>query len=257
MNSVPKQLGSVILLVMALGGANAVGQTSPYRLFSDAPYSASMCEVVNAAQVELAVLDATGELEVLSGDLVPLGFVDNTGYVTIGFVPTGRIMFADDAQGLPALFWLSANGTIYDWDERFQIARETQLYPSNRSGTACDVCEVITDPAICGGCLADVECDDFDPCTDDICEAGDCFHYDNEAFCDDGDPCTENDFCFAGVCAGTEIEGCVVVIDDGPTGPTIGGAPRVSFSFCGSGASLAMCLTAFGLVNLSLFRRRF
>ena len=49
-----------------------------------------------------------------------------------------------------------------------------------------------------------VDCDDQDPCTDDVCVAGTCEHTDNTAVCDDLDPCTENDVCAAGQCAGTE-----------------------------------------------------
>lgn len=254
MNAVLSRLLPLILLVVLPGGASAVAEVSPYRLFFDEPFSASRCEVVNAALVELAVIDATGELEVLSGDVVPFSFVDSAGYVYIDLIPAGVIVFADDADGFRTLWWLSLSGTIIDWDETFRIARETHQLPSSRSNVPCGVCEVIYDPAICGGCLTDLECDDFNECTDDICELGECYYFDNDAYCNDGDPCTEDDVCVAGVCTGFEVEGCGVVVDGG--GSSVRPSPGISFSFCGSGASLAMCLNAFGLVAMSLMRRR-
>ena len=51
-----------------------------------------------------------------------------------------------------------------------------------------------------------VNCDDENPCTDDVCgEAGGCLHIYNQADCDDGDPCTVADECSNGACEGTPI----------------------------------------------------
>ncbi len=57
-----------------------------------------------------------------------------------------------------------------------------------------------------------IECDDADPCTDDVCDlqAG-CQHPFNTAPCDDGDACTTGELCAAGTCGG----GAAVVCDDG------------------------------------------
>jgi hypothetical protein len=57
-------------------------------------------------------------------------------------------------------------------------------------------------------CQIDSECDDGNPCTDDMCSSGICEHVNNSSFCDDNDACTANDICSAGVCMGTPIPGC-------------------------------------------------
>ena len=69
--------------------------------------------------------------------------------------------------------------------------------------------------ANCVSCITDVECDDSDVCTDDACVDNVCENTNNSAACDDGDACTENDACNAGVCAGTDIDGCEACIGDG------------------------------------------
>lgn len=66
------------------------------------------------------------------------------------------------------------------------------------------------------GCHADVDCNDHDPCTIDLCSDGACVHTPIPACkpgcradsdCSDGDPCTE-DVCVDGLCEGRPIEGC-------------------------------------------------
>ncbi|MCO4760729.1 MAG: lamin tail domain-containing protein [Myxococcales bacterium] len=49
-----------------------------------------------------------------------------------------------------------------------------------------------------GGCPAN--CDDDNPCTDDLCNDGVCSNAANKATCDDGDPCTGGDKCNGGSC---------------------------------------------------------
>ncbi|MFO0635772.1 MAG: FG-GAP repeat protein [Nannocystaceae bacterium] len=90
-------------------------------------------------------------------------------------------------------------------------------------GQACDGCNVCTaaegasrdgvcttlPPTQC--CPSDDFCDDQDPCTQDLCDAGTCRHElvccASDAECDDGDECTA-DACSAGSCAATPIPGC-------------------------------------------------
>jgi len=64
---------------------------------------------------------------------------------------------------------------------------------------------------ISGECSDSSQCNDGNPCTDDVCTAGTCTHPANTASCDDGNPCTTGDICGGGVCAG----GAPVVCDDG------------------------------------------
>ena len=59
-------------------------------------------------------------------------------------------------------------------------------------------------------CLSDVDCNDQNFCTDDVCNLTTelCEFTDNTVACDDGDVCTEGDVCGGGFCAGTPNPGC-------------------------------------------------
>lgn len=73
----------------------------------------------------------------------------------------------------------------------------------------------------CVDCTGDADCDDADPCTDDICDDGACVLSNNAAPCDDGDDCTEDDICADGTCAGSLIPDCGG--DNPPDNPPGGG----------------------------------
>ena len=64
-----------------------------------------------------------------------------------------------------------------------------------------------------GKCVGDevIVCDDFNPCTDDLCnlQSG-CQHVNNTLACDDSDACTKGDVCQDGAC----ISGPTVACDD-------------------------------------------
>ena len=58
-------------------------------------------------------------------------------------------------------------------------------------------------------CLADVDCEDGDPCTTNSCAtAGTCRQSHNRASCDDGDLCTVGDRCLNGGCIGGPPMSC-------------------------------------------------
>jgi len=73
--------------------------------------------------------------------------------------------------------------------------------------TVADHCEA-------GVCVGDsVECDDDNPCTEDLCTAtGGCEFEAVFGPCDDGDPCTAGDLCLDGACAGTPVD-CACQVD--------------------------------------------
>ncbi|RLC36510.1 hypothetical protein DRH29_04415 [candidate division Kazan bacterium] len=53
-------------------------------------------------------------------------------------------------------------------------------------------------------CVQDTDCNDNNPCTNDICESGECIHSSISGIpCDDGNPCTIEDMCLNGECVGT------------------------------------------------------
>ncbi len=80
-------------------------------------------------------------------------------------------------------------------------------------------------PDVAPQCVKNTECNDGDPCTDNVCLKGVCSNPYNAGPCDDGDPCTQNDYCKQGTCAGKGQ--CTDTTDDtGPdtTGDTSGDA---------------------------------
>ena len=54
-------------------------------------------------------------------------------------------------------------------------------------------------------CVESADCNDSDPCTDDVCRLGLCTHPMNTAPCDDGLSCTEEDACADGQCVGADV----------------------------------------------------
>lgn len=70
------------------------------------------------------------------------------------------------------------------------------------------VCTTLS-PTVC--CPSDEYCDDRDPCTQDVCNAGVCSHdavcCASAAECNDDDACTE-DACAGGTCTHAPIDGC-------------------------------------------------
>lgn len=54
-------------------------------------------------------------------------------------------------------------------------------------------------------CTTNADCEDDNPCTDDVCNMGMCEHTNNMDACDDGDLCTSADTCSGGECAGTPV----------------------------------------------------
>jgi len=258
------------LIVSGMPAASAAAQAPFYRLFTDDPTSPSLCDVVNLARSTAGVIDATGELQLLDGAAIPFSQVDVNGFVSVDRAPAGTIAFADDGDGLRTLWWLWFDGSVVDLDPQFGQPRGTLQLPSDFQRVACSACDIIDNPEICGCgdrpdcCNEDRDCDDDNECTTDVCDSFECIHEIRDSVCDDGDACTENDTCVDGRCAGVAIEGCVlqpnVPTTDGPVtdGSTAGGGgfvPQLTFSLCGSGATLALWLTVTGLATAKTRRR--
>jgi hypothetical protein len=77
-----------------------------------------------------------------------------------------------------------------------------------------DPCTV-ADHCVAGTCVGDaVECDDFNPCTDNVCTAtGGCDYPPVGGECDDEDVCTLGDHCVAGECVGEAVD-CDCEVDE-------------------------------------------
>jgi formylglycine-generating enzyme required for sulfatase activity len=83
----------------------------------------------------------------------------------------------------------------------------------------CDGLVDSDDPG-CWECSVSEDCEDGNPCTDELCLVdGTCHFINNTDPCDDSDPCTMDDFCAAGECTGLPLD------DDGDsfTSDTCGG----------------------------------
>ncbi len=57
-------------------------------------------------------------------------------------------------------------------------------------------------------CNVDDDCNDGNPCTNDVCGIGYCEYHFNNALCDDGCACTKDDVCNGGECSGTLDPSC-------------------------------------------------
>ena len=85
------------------------------------------------------------------------------------------------------------------------------VYASN--AVECDDQDACTTLDICDGgqCIGSTppDCNDDNPCTDDVCDPEDgCVHLPNALLCDDSDACTLNDTCNAGLCIGGPPPAC-------------------------------------------------
>ena len=78
-------------------------------------------------------------------------------------------------------------------------------------GNACTVNDICVDGDCESGLL--LTCDDDNPCTDQVCEGGDCIFTPNSNDCDDGNACTQGDVCKGGWCSFTASLDCS---DDNP-----------------------------------------
>jgi len=80
-----------------------------------------------------------------------------------------------------------------------------------------DICDSAASNPATLTVLDDLDCDDGNACTTDICDAdAGCLHPFNSVSCDDGNACTAPDACSAGVCTGTAI--VVLFADLAPPG---------------------------------------
>ncbi len=69
----------------------------------------------------------------------------------------------------------------------------------------CDGLTDIQDDG-CFECTAPEDCDDGNPCTDDLCAENVCTNVNNNNSCDDGDACTVDDVCSNGTCSGAPLD---------------------------------------------------
>ena len=127
----------VLLVSLGCCAAPALAQDVPWDVFVDFQ-SDSICDVVNAENVELVVLSDTGQLVMVTGPDVVLvdTFVDENGDVFFGPDPAGFITFDLD-------------GDVVNVDGFTGEPTETTLFPLDFFDVPCDACNFWDDPAVC------------------------------------------------------------------------------------------------------------
>jgi len=140
----------------AVGSTAVSAQTAPWQVFEDGETS-TKCSLINADNLELIVLDATGQLVItssLSNDLTDTTLVDSlvdvNGNVYIGGAPAGAIRFAEDANGTIGLWWVSSlTDHVVRFDTVNNMPFETDGFAGDGVGDVCDPCTVWDDQSIC------------------------------------------------------------------------------------------------------------
>lgn len=117
-----------------------------WQEFQD-PATGSICGIINAPSANLTVIDATGEVVRVDGvDNVLLDWaVSPSDEVFFGSTFVGDILYADDADGLPALFIIDIDGFVVDVTEISQEPVLTDILPDEIANTDCDACNFVDD----------------------------------------------------------------------------------------------------------------
>ena len=248
---------TTLMAVLVLGGnaASSFAQEVPWDVFSDDPVSGSVCDVVNAGNLEVVVLSDTGELIVVTEDDYALGaaaFVNADGIFFFGGIPVGEVLFADDGDGFRTLWLLAPDDTVLELDPDTGEPVFTNLFPDDFVDVPCDAFELWDDDD-----FDDVP-DEFDFCPDTplntpvTVEGCPCnaFDEDDDEINDCFDECPNTPF-------GTVVDdvGCEIVVVVRPPPVTI--QPPPITVICGSLSTLTMALTFGTLVSLRLVRRRY
>ena len=226
-------------------GCFATTQALPWLQYVDST-SDSLCDVVNAANLELVVLEETGELAGIAGTDVIFSdtFVDADGFVFYDGDPAGFVEFAEDGDGFRTLWWLTELGDVVNVNVFTGEPTPTGLFPFDFADVPCDACPFWDVPGECIDTDLDGVEDAFDFCPGTFLD---------EFADNDGCSCEQLDDDLDGVdncfdaCAGTsptaavDVDGCAVVL---VIGSGSGG------TFCGSISAMIFGMTLFSLVGL-------
>ena len=160
-NGVIPHLTWFAVLLGSTGSALAV----PWIQYADS-ISDSVCEVVNAANLEFVVLEDTGELVGITGidTLFVDTFVDEDGFVFYLGDLAGSIEFAEDGEGFRTLWWLTLFGDVANVNEFTGEPTSTGLMPLDFVDVPCDACPFWDEPAECVDSDFDGVVDFYDLC---------------------------------------------------------------------------------------------
>lgn len=140
----------VLIFLLASAGSAAQAQFIPWDTFID-DASDSICDVVNAGNAELVVLNATRQFVIVTGSDVTLvdTFVDTNGAVFFEGEPAGVIGFALDGDGFRTLWWLSLTGDVVEVDGFTGQPSLTNQVPEDFIDVPCDACLFWDDQSVC------------------------------------------------------------------------------------------------------------
>ncbi len=121
-----------------------------WALFID-PETDEECGIVNTAQLELTVIERTGEFVIINGRDTVLDrlFVDTDNTVYYNGFRSGSVVFADDADGYPTVFWVTDRDTVVEVDEESGEPLDSGLLPEEIGNTGCDPCDLVDDRSLC------------------------------------------------------------------------------------------------------------
>ncbi len=118
-------------------------------------FAGTNCDLINAANAELVVLESTQNMVIVSGpdvtlsDLVVTGASDiflNNG---VELVPVGFISLEVDGSGNETLWWVSLTGNVVNVDGFTGEPTETNKIPTDFIAAPCDACDFWDDPTVC------------------------------------------------------------------------------------------------------------
>lgn len=122
----------------------------PWVLFVD-DQSTSQCDVVNADNAELVVMQGSGVMVIVSGTDVTLSdlVVDAQGFVSFGDQPAGVLDFYVDGDGFRSLWWTSLTGEVVRVNGFTGQPTFTEKTPEDYNDAACDACDFWDDQTVC------------------------------------------------------------------------------------------------------------
>ena len=131
----------VVPVVLSALAAPATLAQQDWLTFTD-PESDTVCGVINAANAELIVSPATGQLTKVNGvdTLIVNAFFDTvTTDVVIDGVQKGFVTFTTDGDGHRTAWWVtSVSNNAIELDEFTFAIDDSGLLPSQISGALCD-----------------------------------------------------------------------------------------------------------------------
>ena len=268
---------TTILAVVVLCGnvSSGFAQVVPWDVFSDHPVSDSVCDVVNAGNLEVVVLSDTGELVVVTDEDYALdgaALVSVDGIFYFEGIPLGQVAFADDGDGFRTVWLLDLGDNVLELDPDTGEPIFTNLFPDDFVDVPCDAFELWDDDDLDG------VLDDFDFCPETppgepVDECG-CIEADSDNDglddCHDECPLVPGDYAFGCPCDvfdedDDDINDCIddcsntsvgAVVDEHGCEIVVVVVPDPVVITCGNFSTLTLDLTFGTLVTLRLGRRR-